>query len=201
MGLPVGPPSPSPPQPGREQRVLWSQTSRCWAQVWDRAPDRDGSSRSEGKHRHGHPPPAPAVTLHWRWLHWDRELSNGVGSWGQERSCGKVLPEGTGRAPAFPRRMQELPGLHTLLLWAGEPQAWSHHCWGAQDSPVPQCPAGLGSDAAPGVGAVPARDVPGNLAGDQNNPVLYVPSSRHLAGGPAGRCHQWLLGEQRAVGC
>ena len=97
MELALGPPSPSPPQPGREQRVLWSQTSQCWALVWDRAPGGDASSRLEGMLGRGHPPPTPALTLPWRRLHWDGGLSNVVGSWGQERSCREVLQAGTGR--------------------------------------------------------------------------------------------------------
>lgn len=118
MELALWPPSPSPPQPGREQRVLWSQTSRCWAHVWDRAPGRDASSRLEGMHGRGHPPPFPALALPWGRLHWDGGLSNGVGGWGQERSCQAGTGSGVLPSPGGP---WEVLGAHTLLLWSGEP--------------------------------------------------------------------------------
>lgn len=142
MELALGLPSPSPPQPGQEQRVLWSQTSWCWAQVWDRAPGRDASSRLEGMHGCGYPPLTLALTLPWGQSHWDGGLSNGVRGWGQERSCQEVLQAGTGSwvLPSL-EGPQEVPGAHNLLLSSGAPCAWSHLCRGAQSSPKHWCPA------------------------------------------------------------
>lgn len=79
-------------------------------------------------------------------------------------------------------------------------------CPGQPRAPVPGCsllsPAGLEPDPATvqgmshtGCAWEPTRGWEGD------RPALLRPSSGHPAGGPTDECHQWLPGEQRAVGC
>lgn len=208
MGSALGLPSPSPPRPGQEQWVLWSQTSRCWAQVWDRAPGRHGSSRLEGGTDMSihHPPrssPSPR----------DGCIGMGRSAVGWAAGAGRVA----GRKPpgaAFARRTLGGPGCPHSPFVVRRALSTVPALQRSPGSPAPVPPQWPAAPCSPGPGwgpmlhwvLGPSRTgcawEPNWALGQRvrgwegDSAVCMRPWARDPAGGPADHCHQRYQGSR-----